>query len=1019
MESKPTETRLAELQQTFCNQLQARIEKLREHWQAWVAGQDPHAFEGLQRQAHSLAASAGTFGAELVGLAAHALDKGLSVCWDTQQLPDREILQELEQRLVLLERTAAAWHPGQFMGQETNSVRIRSMVDWNNLVYLVEDDPLLAAKLLEVVAAVGFQVRHFANTKALADACRERLPGALVLDMLFAEGEFADAHALEEIRAVNGSLPPVVVLSERDDMEARLAAHRAGAARYFRKPLDFQKLCQTLNGLTDRTAVTSYRVLVLENDHELGQYYCTLLQQAGIAARHLANPLRCLEELESYQPDLLLVDVHMQGCSGPEVVAVIRQDDTWAQLPVVFLSTETDRDKQLAAIQEGGDDFLLKPIEPAKLLESLMVRLKRARHLRRLNEELRLALLDTHTLRRAMDQHDIVSITDAKGRITYANERFCQVSGYSQAELLGGDHRMVNSGMHSKGFFKQLWASIGRGEVWHGEVCNRRKDGSYYWVNSTIVPFLNQQGQPYQYVSLRTDITALKENEDRLKRSQNFANIGTWDWNIQSGDLYWSERIGPLFGYHREVPETTYDNFLAAIHPDDRQSVEGAVSACVEQGINYDIEHRVVWPDGTVHWLQESGDVVRDRNGTPVHMLGVVQDITKRKEAEWALTEAKEEAENANRAKSQFLSSMSHELRTPMNAILGFAQLLELEELSAEQRDGVEEIMRAGNHLLALINEVLDLARIEAGRVNLSIEGVNLAQVLNECRSLMEPLLHKHNVTLHCEPLPREPLYVRADFMRLKQIMLNLLSNACKYNRHGGSVSVYMDLVGHERVRINVKDSGPGISVERQGELFQPFSRLVDDKSGIEGTGIGLVITKQLIELMGGNIGVISQAGEGANFWVEIPYDVDQEPDDLVMGDTAEDRQVRQTHTSHTVLYVEDNPTNIRLVSRLLGLRSHIKLLTAHEPVLGLELAEARRPELILLDINMPGMDGYQLLAKLRASAAGKGVPILAVSANAMPKDIERGLKAGFDAYLTKPIDVPKFLAAVDEYLGL
>lgn len=754
-------------------------------------------------------------------------------------------------------------------------------------------------------------------------------------------------------------------------------------------------------------------------------------------------------------------------------------------------------------------------------------------------------------LRVAIDYHAIVSIADAAGDIIYVNDRFCAVSGYVREELLGNNHRLVKSGLHDEAFYRDLWQTIGSGQVWQGEICNRRKDGGLYWVESTITPFLDESGRPYQYVSIRTEITQIKQteislrtSEERLRRSQIYANIGTWDWNIQSGELYWSERIAPLFGHHEGALETSYANFLASVHPDDRQKVIDAVAACVEHGADYDIEHRCVWPDGSVRWLLERGDVVRSADGTPLHMLGVVQDITARKQAELALAEqrsrlleaqqlarlgnweadlatgtlrwseeiyrifgyapdsftpsveafhravhsedlalvqeserraaatgrhdvvhrivrpdgeiryvrelaetvqnadaavvrmvgtvqdvtelkraeqamlaAKEEAERASQAKSEFLSSMSHELRTPMNAILGFAQLLEYDAgLDSGQGDSVHEILKAGRHLLELINEVLDLAKIESGRIDLSLEPVELCPVVRECFSLMLPLADARGIRLGHEGA--RGARARADRTRLKQVLLNLLANAIKYNREGGDVRVEVAPVGQERLRVTVADTGRGIPAGRLDELFQPFNRLGAEASEVEGTGIGLTITRRLVEMMGGVIGVDSEPGAGSRFWIELPQEAPGVAGRLPVEPGAERPQPTGCSRQHRVLYIEDNPANLKLVSQLIGRRVHIHLLTAHTPTLGLELAAAHRPELILLDINMPGMDGYHLLQVLRADARFASIPVVALTASAMPGDILRGRKAGFDDYLTKPIDVTHFYAVLDRWLG-
>lgn len=1036
----------------------------------------------------------------------------------------------------------------------------------------------------------------------------------------------------------------------------------------------------------------------------------------------------------------------------------------------------------------------------------------------------------------AINAHAILSVTDAAGNIIEINDKFSEISGYSRAELLGCNHRLLKSGKHNAAFYRAMWQTISAGRVWHGEICNRRKDGSHYWVESTITPVVDAGGKVQGYVSLRTDITRTKSNElilqqlaaisnhpdeqfiaaavawlaaalevrlafisvmdplesgvfrplavwdrgslqsgsvhpiagtpcevvlkeghalyvtgvagmfpaaktpggdsidsylgvrfrdsgggltgvigvmddrplrdwrekqewlsvlvpriehilqrahyqrelqrqeaqyrtltqnipgmvfragadwtleflngsmpicgfhesrflhtrgnwiklvhpedrqgvldetrvlevgplatvqqyrimhcdgslrwvsdhkrslfdevgrfvgvdgvlfditarkqaelanaqdkERLMRSQRYANIGTWDWNIETSELYWTDRIPVLFGYPEGGLETTYDNFLAAVHPDDQHLVVEGVDRCIEQHIPYELEHRVVWPDGSVRWLLERGDVIRDSSGRPLHMLGVVQDIDDRKRAELALAEreaqlreaqalahignwqadfrsgalfwseeiyrifgresgtfvptvarfheavhgddlaqviaaeeragqtgildvvhrivrpngdirhvhelaradfdaggalvvmigtvqdvtpqvrsqqalikAREEAERANRAKTEFLSSMSHELRTPMNAILGFSQLLEIDPaLDRHQRESIGEIRKAGSHLLHLINEVLDLARIESGQFALATEPVVLSELVRECQALIRPLALAREIPVRAA-ITGDPV-VMADQHRLKQVLLNLLSNAVKYNRQGGLVEISTRESGRGRVRILIRDTGVGIPVESCHRVFEAFTRLHEDQAGIEGTGIGLTITRKLVELMGGSIDFESSVGLGTCFHVELPLAQGwSRPVEQAMVSGRDNREAAATEPQHrTVLLVDDNPANLRLVARILERVPEAELLAACSGGLGLELARAHHPDLVLLDINMPDMDGYKLLELIRNDSAISTIPVVAITANALPSDIEKGLAAGFADYLTKPLEINQFIAQLRRLLRL
>jgi signal transduction histidine kinase/AmiR/NasT family two-component response regulator len=374
------------------------------------------------------------------------------------------------------------------------------------------------------------------------------------------------------------------------------------------------------------------------------------------------------------------------------------------------------------------------------------------------------------------------------------------------------------------------------------------------------------------------------------------------------------------------------------------------------------------------------------------------------------LKKARQVAEKANRAKSEFLSSMSHELRTPLNAVLGFAQLMasDLPPPTVPQQRSIEQILKGGWYLLRLINEILDLAMIESGKVTLSQEAMSLLDVLQDCQAMIAPQAEKRGIGMHF-PRCGQAFYVHADRTRVKQVMVNLLSNAIKYNQGGGSVRVECLRQG-ERVRVSVRDSGAGLDAVQVAQLFQPFNRLGQENSTEEGTGIGLVVTKQLVELMGGTIGVDSTVGVGTTFWFEL---ASSSAPALVLGDGDALPQVQQ-ESQRTLLYVEDNPANLALVEQLIARRSDLKLLTAIDAHLGIDLARTYQPDVILMDINLPGISGFGALHILHDDPLTKHIPVMALSANAVPRDIEKGLEAGFFRYLTKPIKVLEFMDALD-----
>ena len=400
----------------------------------------------------------------------------------------------------------------------------------------------------------------------------------------------------------------------------------------------------------------------------------------------------------------------------------------------------------------------------------------------------------------------------------------------------------------------------------------------------------------------------------------------------------------------------------------------------------------------------------------PEGLLVVSRDVTEQAMLEEGLRLAKLAAEQANEAKSEYLSRMSHELRTPLNAILGFAQLLDLDDLDTEQRDNLGHIMSGARHLLSLINEVLDIAAIEAGRLSLSLEPVALADVAAETVSLIRPLADQHHVVL-AGPNVSCATHVLGDRQRLKQVLLNLLSNAVKYNREGGSVHLECEPVPGDRLRIKVTDTGLGIPSEALERLFVPFERVASQPTAIEGTGLGLPLSKRLAEAMGGALELVSTPDQGSTFWIELPLvgaPVQQAEGQLDAEPASAAEPVAQTGADLTVLYIEDNLSNLQLVERVLGHRPGVRLISAMRPQLGLDLAGQHHPDLILLDLHLPDMPGETVLRRLWSSPATADIPVAILSADARPALIERLLAEGVRGFLTKPLDIKELLGLVD-----
>ncbi len=419
----------------------------------------------------------------------------------------------------------------------------------------------------------------------------------------------------------------------------------------------------------------------------------------------------------------------------------------------------------------------------------------------------------------------------------------------------------------------------------------------------------------------------------------------------------------------------------------------------------------------TIKWISVNSTPLKiyDQEDQAAALLSI-SDITERKNMENALIRAKEEAEKANMAKSHFLSKMSHELRTPLNGILGFAQLLEMDEtLNVDQSDFVQEILRGGRHLLSLINDILDLSRIETGNLKVSVEEVDLLTILHECINIVQPLSQKKKVIIHNQVNQKQNTNVLADPIRLKQILLNLLDNAIKYNRESGKVLVFSYLKGNNQV-IHIADTGIGLSSEEYQKVFVPFYRIEGTQE--EGTGIGLSLVKQLVMLMGGQISVTSQKGIGSDFCFSLPLPHDLKPA-MRWGEEVELTEENLGKTEdYRLLYFEDNESNVNLVRNIIKSQPSYTLLTARTGKEGLDMAADEKVDLILLDLNLPDIHGYEIFDRLKTNIETKDIAVIAVSANALPQDIQYTLDRGFDNYVTKPFNVKEFLSIIRETLN-
>jgi PAS domain S-box-containing protein len=653
----------------------------------------------------------------------------------------------------------------------------------------------------------------------------------------------------------------------------------------------------------------------------------------------------------------------------------------------------------------------------------------------------------------ALDQHAIVATTDKRGRITYANDKFCEISGYSRDELLGQDHAMLKSGVHPAGFFQDMYDQLSLGVAWHGEVCNRAKDGRIFWVDTTVVPFMGRDDQPEKYIVIRTDITErvqkdqelaryrdqlqdlVQERTADLRQSQSrldtiFRTLSDLVWLKDANGVYLT--CNPVFERFAGAQEalvagkTDYDLFDVV----QADAFRAADAAAMRSAVPVSNEEWITFADNGQRALLETVKAaVRDEQGAVVGVLGIGRDITRRKQTE-AMALA------ANRAKSDFLANMSHEIRTPLNGIIGMADVLEQTPLSPEQQRMLRTINQSSLSLLHILNDILDFSKIEADKLTIEILPTDLQALVQDSVDLMQPIAASKNVALSAELSPALPRWILADPTRLRQVLINLLSNAIKFSarltERAPEVALKVDCgalsAQQSGLRISVRDNGIGIANDVVAQLFQPFVQ--GDASTARrfgGTGLGLAITQRLVSLMRGQIVVHSALGQGSEFVITLPLEEAQPVQhSMPMGLDADALPHAHLATSTPlILLAEDNETNRDVIQEQLRLLGYPCEVAPDGSVAlqmwrdGMAATPQGRYALLLTDCHMPQLDGFALTDAIRAAEpVGSRLPIIAITANAMPGEAQRCRDRGMDDYLAKPLRMRELGASLARWLA-
>lgn len=613
----------------------------------------------------------------------------------------------------------------------------------------------------ELLQNAGYSVRLLASMGELLDNNEEASPAVVVADLSRCMDTPDTVWKLFTDRERYESRPRLVVFADHDGMEERLHAVRYGATRFINKPIDTKQLVAILGSLPVSTYGEKLRVLFVDDERAMTALYAVAMEQAGLSVRTVNDPLQALREIVDFVPDVVVTDIHMPGCSGLELAALLRQDVALADMPILFLSSESDPDQRLAAFELGADDFLFKPVDLNVLETAVILRARRAQAHKARQREYREMVAHATQVDSAINAHCLVSIANAQGNITYANKHFCETSGYRADELIGRNHSIVKSDQHSPEFYRQLWETIHSGKTWQGEICDRHRDGRHYWVEATITPQLDAQGIPVRYVTVRTEITRLKELQAMVSKQ----------------------------------------------------------------------------------------------------LAEVVQ--------------AKQAAEAANIAKSEFLTNMSHELRTPMHGILSFSNLGLTKKNPTPEKiaEYFTYIKSSADRLMRLINALLDLSKLEAGKMEMCFAPGDLAQAARSVINEMAALATETQLDVRLDVVASGTTLVM-DSERIIQAIRNLLANAFRFSPAQGIVQLRIAdvlLASGPALLVSVADQGQGIPADELDAVFGKFIQSTLTKTGAGGTGLGLAICREIVALHNGTLHAHNRPEGGAEFILQLP----------------------------------------------------------------------------------------------------------------------------------------------------
>ncbi len=792
----------------------------------------------------------------------------------------------------------------------------------------------------------------------------------------------------------------------------------------------------------NKTTLSEGTVLIIDDTPYNVNPLLEFLTTVGFKVLIAEDGLSGIETAEFAQPNLILLDVMMPDMDGFEVCQHLKSQEQTQDIPIIFMTALDETVNKVKGFELGAVDYLTKPFQ----LQELLARINAHLTLRKLQQQL--------ANQNQQLQQEIAERKQTEAALKAAHERFTTVLDSLEALVYVADmqtYEILFINKYTQKLFdkndflgKICWQTLQPGQTQPCRFCTNDKlvtadgqpTGVYTWE------FNNPQTNRWYYIQDRairwtdgrivrlevaTDITqrkqveeALRASEERFELAMRGANDGLWDWNLETNEVYFSPRWKQILGYAEHELSPHVDEFFKLLHPDDQAPTTDKITAYFDKKIPaYEVTFRLQHKDGHYVWILSRGIAVWNEQAKPLRMVGTHVDLTAQKQAEEALSQAKEAAEVANRAKSAFLANMSHELRTPLNGILGYAQILKLHNLNAQQQEGIAVIQRSGEYLLTLINDVLDLSKIEANRIELVPTAFYFDDFLGEMNELFQMRAQQKGIPFHYQPLTQLPTIVHADETRLRQVLINLLGNAVKFTEQGCvtfKVSSIQNPKGQTwKIRFQVEDSGIGISQDELSKIFLPFQQAGERNYQAQGTGLGLAISKKLVEMMDGKLQVNSTLGQGSTFWMELDL---QEISNAAPEQTDKHEIIGFDGPPRTLLVVDDKWENRSVLVNLLAPLG-FKMMEACDGQESVDKALQTQPDAILMDLMMPVKDGFEATSEIRKIPELKEVVIIAISASAFDFHQQQSQEAGCDDFIAKPFQRDVLLEKLQKHLNL